>query len=82
MSLRRLGVERIDLWQLHRIDPKVPREEQFDVIQQMQQGGLVQHMGLSEVTVDEIKAAQQYFPVVTVQNLYNLVTRQSEPVLD
>jgi pyridoxine 4-dehydrogenase len=82
MSLRRLGVERIDLWQLHRIDPKVPRDEQFDVIQQMQQEGLLRHVGLSEVTVDDIKAAQKYFPVVTVQNLYNLVTRQSEPVLD
>jgi pyridoxine 4-dehydrogenase len=82
MSLRRLGVERIDLWQLHRVDPKVPRDEQFDVIQQMQQEGLLRHVGLSEVRVDDIKAAQKYFPVVTVQNLYNLVTRQSEPVLE
>lgn len=82
MSLRRLGVERIDLWQLHRIDPKVPRDEQFDAVRQMQQEGLFRHVGLSEVTVEEIKAAQAYFPVATVQNLYNLVTRQSEPVLD
>lgn len=82
MSLRRLRVERIDLWQLHRVDPKVPRDEQFDVIRQMQQEGLLRHVGLSEVTVDDIKAAQKYFAVVTVQNLYNLVTRQSEPVLD
>jgi pyridoxine 4-dehydrogenase len=82
MSLRRLGVERIGLWQLHRIDPKVPRDEQFDAVRQMQQEGLFRHVGLSEVTVEEIKAAQTYFPVATVQNLYNLVTRQSEPVLE
>ncbi len=82
MSLRRLGVERIDLWQLHRIDPNVPRDEQFDVIQQMQKEGLIRHAGLSEVGVDDIKAAQKYFKVATVQNLYNLVTRQSEAVLD
>ena len=82
MSMRRLGVERIDLWQLHRIDPKVPQDEQFDAIRQMQQDGLIRHIGLSEVNVAEIKAAQKYFKVVTVQNLYNLVTRQSEEVLD
>jgi Predicted oxidoreductases (related to aryl-alcohol dehydrogenases) len=82
MSLRRLGVERIDLWQLHRIDPKVPRDEQFDVIKQMQQEGLIHHVGLSEVTIEEIEAAQKFFTVATVQNLYNLVTRQSEDVLD
>ena len=82
MSMRRLGVERIDLWQLHRIDPKVPQAEQFDVIKQMQQEGLIRHVGLSEVSIAEIEAAQKYFKVVTVQNLYNLVTRQSEEVLD
>lgn len=82
MSLRRLGVERLDLWQLHRIDPKVPRDEQFDVIKQMQQEGLIRHAGLSEVTVSEIEAAQKYFHVVTVQNLYNLVNRQSEEILE
>lgn len=82
MSLRRLGLERLDLWQLHRIDPKVPREEQFDVIKQMQQEGLIRHAGLSEVSIAEIEAAQKYFKVVTVQNLYNLVTRQNEDVLD
>jgi len=82
MSLRRLGLERIDLWQLHRIDPKVPREEQFDVIKQMQQEGLIRHAGLSEVSIADIEAAQKYFKVVTVQNLYNLVTRQNEDVLD
>lgn len=82
MSLRRLGVERLDLWQLHRIDPKVPRDEQFDAIKQMQQEGLIRHVGLSEVNIEEIQAAQKFFQVVTVQNLYNLVTRQSEDVLD
>jgi aryl-alcohol dehydrogenase-like predicted oxidoreductase len=82
MSLRRLGTERIDLWQLHRIDPKVPRDEQFDVIRQMRQEGLFRHVGLSQVNVQEIEAAQRYFPVATVQNQYNLVTRQSESVLD
>ena len=82
MSLRRLGVERIDLWQLHRIDPAVPRDEQFDVIAQMQKEGLIRHAGLSEVGVEEIRAARKFFPVVTVQNLYNLADRQSEAVLD
>ncbi|MDE2266523.1 MAG: aldo/keto reductase [Alphaproteobacteria bacterium] len=82
MSLRRLKVERIDLWQLHRIDPKVPRDEQFDVIAAMQKEGLIRHAGLSEVSVDDIKAAQKHFPVATVQNQYNLVDRKSEAVLD
>jgi pyridoxine 4-dehydrogenase len=82
MSLRRLGVERIDLWQLHRIDPAVPREEQFEVIAAMRKEGLIRHAGLSEVGVEEIKAAQKYFPVATVQNRYNLVDRQSEKTLE
>ncbi len=82
MSLRRLGVERIDLWQLHRIDPKVDRDEQFAVIAKMQQEGLIRHVGLSEVSVEEIQAAQKHFAVASVQNLYNLVNRQSEAVLD
>lgn len=82
MSMRRLGVERIDLWQLHRIDPKVPRDEQFDAIRQMRQEGLIRHVGLSEVNVEEIQAAQKFFPVATVQNQYNLAARQSEQVLD
>jgi aryl-alcohol dehydrogenase-like predicted oxidoreductase len=82
MSLRRLKLERIDLWQLHRIDPAVPRAEQFGVIAEMRKEGLIRHAGLSEVGVDDIKAAQKYFPVVTVQNRYNLVDRQSEAVLD
>lgn len=82
MSLRRLGVERIDLWQLHRIDAKVDRDEQFAVIAEMQQEGLIRHVGLSEVSVEEIRAAQRHFEVASVQNLYNLVTRQSEEVLN
>ncbi|MDF2694472.1 MAG: oxidoreductase [Labilithrix sp.] len=82
MSMRRLNVDRIDLWQLHRIDPKVPRDEQFDAIAQMQKDGLIAQVGLSEVNVDEIQAAQKYFKVATVQNQYNLVDRKSEAVLD
>ncbi|MCW2725184.1 MAG: aldo/keto reductase [Frankiales bacterium] len=82
MSLRRLDVERIDLWQLHRIDPKVAREEQFGVMKDLQAEGKIRHLGLSEVSVEEIEAAREYFEVVSVQNLFNLVTRTSEPVLD
>jgi aryl-alcohol dehydrogenase-like predicted oxidoreductase len=82
MSLRRLGLETIDLWQLHRIDPKVAREEQFGLMKELQDEGKVRHLGLSEVTVEEIKAAQNVFEVTTVQNLYNLTNRQSEDVLD
>ncbi len=82
MSLRRLGLERIDLWQLHRIDRNVAREEQFQVIADMRREGLIRHVGLSEVSVEEIQAAQRYFPVVSVQNLYNLTMRQSEEVLN
>ncbi|MDQ0008015.1 aryl-alcohol dehydrogenase-like predicted oxidoreductase [Luteibacter jiangsuensis] len=82
MSLRRLGVDRIDLWQLHRIDAKVPRDEQFGVIRDMQNEGLIRHVGLSEVNVEEIEAASTFFKVATVQNLYNLGNRQSEAVVD
>jgi pyridoxine 4-dehydrogenase len=82
MSLRRLGVERIDLWQLHRIDPKVDRTEQFDVIAEMQREGLIRHAGLSEVSAEEIEAAGKYFEVASVQNMYNLASRQSEDVLE
>ena len=81
VSLRRLKTERIDLWQLHRIDPNVPREEQFSAIAEMQKEGLIHHAGLSEVSVADIKAAQKHFKVATVQNLYNLSNRQSEDVL-
>lgn len=82
MSLRNLGLERIDLWQLHRIDAKVPRGEQFDAIRAMQDEGLIRHVGLSQVSVEEIEAAGKHFAVATVQNLYNLVDRSSEAVLD
>jgi len=82
MSMRRLGVEHIDLWQLHRIDSKVPRDEQFGVIADMQREGLIRHAGLSEVSVSDIESAKQYFPVVSVQNMYNLVNRKHEAVLD
>ncbi|NEU13251.1 aldo/keto reductase [Methylobacterium sp. BTF04] len=82
MSLRRLRIERIDLWQLHRIGPDVPREAQFAVIAAMREEGLIRHVGLSEVSVDDIAAAQTFFPVATVQNQYNLVDRTSEAVLD
>jgi aryl-alcohol dehydrogenase-like predicted oxidoreductase len=81
-SLRRLGLERLDLWQLHRVDPKVPRDEQFGAIAEMQREGLIRHVGLSEVPVDDIVAAQKHFKVATVQNQYNLVDRKSEAVLD
>jgi pyridoxine 4-dehydrogenase len=82
MSLRRLGVEQIDLWQLHRIDKKESREVQFEEIAKLQSEGLIRHVGLSEVSIEEIEAAQKFFSVVSVQNRYNLVDRQSEDVLD
>jgi len=82
VSRRRLGVERIDLWQLHRIDPLVPRDEQFDVIKSFLAEGLIRFAGLSAVTVEEIEAARRFFPVATVQNLYHIADRSSEAVLD
>jgi pyridoxine 4-dehydrogenase len=81
-SCRRLGVERIDLWQLHRIDLKVPREEQFGAVKKLLDTGVIRHAGLSEVSVEDIKAASRVFKVATVQNRYNLVDRTSEAVLD
>ena len=78
----RLGVETIDLWQLHRIDPKAPADEQFDAIRALIDRGVVRCAGLSEVSVAEIEAASKYFPVATVQNRYNLADRASEAVLD
>ncbi|HVZ31687.1 MAG TPA: aldo/keto reductase, partial [Polyangiaceae bacterium] len=68
--------------QLHRIDPKVPRDEQFGVIADMLDEGIIRFAGLSEVSVEEIEAARKHFPVATVQNLYNLAHRKSEPVLE
>ena len=81
MSLRRLGLDAIDLFQLHRIDPKVPADEQFGLLRDLQKEGKVRHVGLSEVSVDEIKAAQKVVKVATVQNKYNLTDRASEAVL-
>jgi aryl-alcohol dehydrogenase-like predicted oxidoreductase len=81
-SLKRLGVDRIDLWQLHRIDPGRPRDAQFEAIARMQADGLIRHVGLSEVKVADIEAAGRWFKVATVQNRYNLVDRGSEDVLD
>jgi len=81
-SLRRLRLERLDLWQLHRIDRKTPRADQFEVIAAMQKEGLIRHVGLSEVSVADMEEASKYFKVTTVQNLYNLANRKSEAVLD
>ncbi len=78
----RLGVETIDLWQLHRIDAKVPANEQFDAIKSLIQDGVIRCAGLSEVSVAEIEAASKVFPVATVQNRYNLTDRASEAALD
>ena len=76
-SLRKLGVEQIDLWQLHRIDPRVPRDEHFGAVRRLLDDGIIRHAGLSEVSVADIEAARQVFPVATVQNRYNLVDRGS-----
>ena len=81
-SRARLGVERIDLWQLHRIDPAHPMHAQFEAIAQMIGDGVIRHAGLSHVRVEEIEAARRYFPVATVQNCYNLIDRSSEEALD
>jgi pyridoxine 4-dehydrogenase len=81
LSLRRLGVERIDLFQLHRIDPKVPAGEQFGLLKQLIDEGKVRHVGLSEVSVAEINAARKVVPVVSVQNRYNLTDRSAEDVV-
>ncbi|HVX71949.1 MAG TPA: aldo/keto reductase [Devosia sp.] len=80
-SLLRLRLERIDLWQLHRIDPKVPAREQFETIAELQKQGLIRHAGLSEVSVEEIEAARKVFPVATVQNQYSISDRKSDAVL-
>ncbi len=81
-SLKRLKLDTIDLYQLHRIDPKVLAEKTFSFLQQVQKDGKIKHIGLSEVSVDEIKNAQQYFEVVSVQNMYSFDNRKWEPVLE
>jgi len=81
-SLKRLKLERIHLYQLHRIDPKVPAAETFEFLKQAQQDGKIKHIGLSEVSVEDIKHAQQYFEVVSVQNMYSVDNRKWEGVLE
>ena len=82
MSLRRLKVERLDLWQLHRIDPKVPVEESLGVIKKMQEQGKIRHVGLSEVKPREIDQARKVIEIVSVQNRYNIGDRAHEDVVD
>ncbi len=81
-SLKRLKLDQIDLYQLHRIDPKVPAEKTFEFLQKAQKEGKVKHIGLSEVSVDDIKKAQQFFEVVSVQNMYSVDNRKWESVLN
>ena len=82
MSLRRLKVERIDIWQLHRIDPKVPVEESLGAIKELQKQGKIRHIGLSEVATADIERAKKTVPIVSVQNLYNISDRKYESTLD
>ena len=81
-SLRRLRVDRIDLFQLHRIDDKVPEAEQFGTLAGAQREGKIRLIGLSEVTVEQIERARKHFDVVSVQNRYNIADREWEPVLE
>jgi pyridoxine 4-dehydrogenase len=81
-SRRQLGVDQIGLWQLHRIDSRVSRAEQFGAVKQLLDEGVIRHAGLSEVSVAEIKAASEVFRVATVQNSYNLADRDSDDVVD
>jgi len=80
-SLKRLRLERIDLYQLHRVDPKVPLEESLGAFKEMQNAGKIQHVGLSNVSTDEIQRARKVVPIVSVQNRYNIEDRKSEKVL-
>ncbi|WP_433331087.1 aldo/keto reductase [Spirillospora sp. CA-294931] len=82
MSLRRLGLDRIDLYQLHRIDPQVPLADQLGVLGEMRDEGKIRHVGLSEVSVKEIEESRGHVEVVSVQNLYNLTNRKSQDVLE
>ncbi|TQN44213.1 aryl-alcohol dehydrogenase-like predicted oxidoreductase [Blastococcus colisei] len=82
LSLRHLRLERIDLIQLHRIDPEVPLADQLGAFKELQEQGKVRHIGLSEVSVEELQAAREIVDIVSVQNLYNLINRQSQDVLD
>ena len=82
LSLRRLRVERIALFQLHRIDRRLPLSDQLGALVELQLAGKIGHIGISEVTVSQLRAAQQITPIATVQNLYNLSNRASQPLLD
>jgi aryl-alcohol dehydrogenase-like predicted oxidoreductase len=82
LSLRHLRVERIDLIQLHRMDPDVPLADQLGAFRELQDEGKVRHIGVSEVSVEQLQAAREIVDVVSVQNLYNLTNRQSQDVLD
>jgi pyridoxine 4-dehydrogenase len=81
MSLRRLKIERIDLYQLHRIDPRTPLEETLGALRQMQEQGKIRHIGLSEVTSAEFEQAQKIVPIVSVQNRYSLADRRHEETI-
>jgi len=81
-SLKRLKLDTIDLYQLHRIDPKVPAEKTFEFLQKAQAAGKIKHIGLSEVTIDQVKKAQAFFEVVSVQNMYSVDNRKWDEVLN
>jgi pyridoxine 4-dehydrogenase len=81
-SLRRLKLDRIDLWQLHRIDPKVPADEQFGAMRDFQQEGLVSHLGLSEASAEDMDRARRIVPLVSIQNRYNVGDRKWEGEVD
>jgi len=81
-SLKKLGVERIALWQLHRVSSGIPEADQFGAVKELLDEGVIQHAGLSEVSVAQIQAARKVFPVATVQNHYNMASRESEDVLE
>jgi aryl-alcohol dehydrogenase-like predicted oxidoreductase len=81
-SLKKLGVERIDLWQLHRVSSSLPLADQFGAVKELIDEGVIRFAGLSEVGVSEIKAAQKIFPVATVQNHYNIASRESDDVVE
>jgi len=82
LSLRRLALERIDLYQLHRIDAAVPLADQIGVLADLQREGKIRHIGLSEVSIDDTEAVRKYADVVSIQNLYNLANRRAEPMVD
>ena len=76
MSLRRLKLDRIDLYQLHRIDPRTPLEESLGALKQLQKQGKIRHIGLSEVTTEQVEEARKIVPIVTIQNRYSVADRR------